>query len=163
MQDDANAWHLFVFDTALNRWYREDASHAVGFAMLDNLYMLTSDGKLWIVGNPASIPTGATAEAAFTYSAEFGDFTHKSIYKKGVSRIQLRLELDADSTMTASIQYDSDGTWHTVKTLTAETDKLTTVVAIAPVRCDHYRLKLSGTGGFNLYAINQEFYAGSDI
>ena len=59
-------------------------------------------------------------------------------------------------------QYDSDGAWRTVDELTA-TEKRSFVLPIVPRRCDHYRLRLTGSGGWRLYSLARSYYAGSEL
>ena len=48
MQDAAESWHLFVYDTETGIWCREDATHAAAFATLNgNAYMLDANGTVW--------------------------------------------------------------------------------------------------------------------
>jgi hypothetical protein len=79
-----------------------------------------------------------------------------------VSKLQLRLELDTGAGVTVQIQYDSSGTWETVSTVTAA-GKRSVYLPILPRRCDHYRLKLSGTGGCRIYSLAKEYAVGSEI
>lgn len=161
MKDSANAWHLFTFDASKGVWHREDDSHALSFAYADrNLYMLASDGKLWAIGN-ATAPTGSSAESSVTWYAEFGDFIDDSPHKKGVSKILIRAELDASSSLQVDMKFDSDSAWTTVKNITS-TDKQSYSIYIIPKRADRYKLKLSGAGGCRVYSIAREFYHGSD-
>lgn len=161
MQDTADAWHLFVYDTQENLWHREDAKQVIGFAQTENLYMLDSTGKLWLIGSAVDVPESATQEAAFSWSAEFADFTDKEIRRRYLMKIQLRMDLEENATSSLYIQYDSNGTWIKLADFT-ETDKTLFVVPVRPRRADHYRLKLTGTGGMKLFAMAREYSTGSD-
>ncbi|MPN13936.1 hypothetical protein SDC9_161262 [bioreactor metagenome] len=153
---------LFVFDTRSKLWHKEDNTQAVGFAYLDNLYMLKSNGEMWIVGNTDSIPQGAASETSVSSMVEFCDFIDKDPNKKGVSKLQLRLELEAGATLKASIKFDSSGTWEEVKTLTAG-KKRSYYLPIIPRRTDYYRLKLEGVGMWRLHSLVREVYSGSEL
>lgn len=162
MQDEADAWHLFVYDTQNGLWHREDATQAVGFAYAgSNLYCLAADGKLWMLGNIADVPEGSSVEASVQWSAEFGGFTESEPDKKGVSKIRLRVELDEGSTMSALMKFDNDTDWTPVKTITAA-EKQSYSISVIPRRADHYRVKLTGRGGGRVYSMAREFYSGSD-
>jgi hypothetical protein len=165
MQDGEDGWHLFVYDTQRGLWHEEDETHATHFAYSDgNLYFLGSDNAIWITGNIQDAPSEAEEEAAFTWMAEFTDFTDDSPNKKGISKIQIRLELDAGASCTVKLQLDSSGTWITPQggTLT-ENKKRSNTLAIIPQRADHYRIRLEGMGGCRIYSIAREYYQGSEL
>jgi hypothetical protein len=171
MQDGAGGWHFFVYDTQRGMWHEEDETHATHFAYSDgNLYYLGGDHAIWITGNIQDAPEGAATESAFAWSAEFTDFTDygkksdAGTVKKGLSKIEIRLELDEGASCTVKLMLDSSGTWITPQggTLT-EKKKRSNTLAIIPQRADHYRLKLEGTGGCRIYSITREFYQGSEL
>lgn len=165
MQDGEGGWHLFVYDTQRGLWHEEDETHATHFAYSDgNLYYLGSDNAIWITGNIQDAPSEAEEEDAFTWNAEFTDFTDDSPNKKGISKIQIRLELDAGASCTVKLQLDSSGTWITPQggTLT-EKKKRSNTLAIIPQRADHYRIRLEGKGGCRIYSITREYYQGSEL
>lgn len=165
------AWRLYVYDTQRGAWYIEDEMHATHFARYEGtLYLLNEQGEIWTVGNPRTVPDG-TAEGAVEWAAEFADFYEYTTYaststaapeKKGVGKFQIRLELDAGASVAVMIQYDSSGIWETVSTLTA-TQKRSFYLPVVPHRCDHYRLKLKGTGGCRVYSLTREYYVGSEL
>lgn len=157
MQDASNAWNLFVYDPRYNIWHREDAVQVVGFGWYGNLYMAVSNA-IWIIGNPAA-PTG-TAEASLPWSYETGDITEGDVNKKEVKKLQLRAELETGATLKLEIKYDSSDAWILVKNLTAAV-KQSYYLPVIPHRSDHYRLKISGTGGVTLHSLARETSHGS--
>ena len=94
---------------------------------------------------------------------EFTDFTENEPDKKGVGKLQLRIELDDGASLNVMIQFDSDGEWRKIRTLTGSEGKRSHVLPIVPRRCDHYRVKLEGTGGCRIYTMTREFYSGSEL
>ncbi len=155
MQDDT--WHLFVFDTQTRLWHREDDLQALGFAYANgNLYCLASDGKVWMMGNVANAPEGAAEESDIQWYAEFGGFTEREPNKKNVSKFVIRAELDTGASIKIEIKYDNAETWATVKEITTA-KKQSFNLPIIPHRVDHYRVKLSGTGGCKIYSIARIF------
>ena len=153
------AWHLFVFDPRYGTWHREDASHAVGFGWRRRLYMALSDG-IWAIGNPDA-PSGSTAETSVAWSYETGDITD-GVDKKEIKKLLLRAELQTGATLKLEIKYDSGGTWITVKQLTAAV-KQSYYLPVLPRRCDHFRLKISGTGAVTLHSLARETSHGSPL
>ena len=169
----------FVWDTRRAMWHREDTTNAVGFAFSGGeLWMLTSAGKLTGLGLAAA-PNGAAAETGMLSFVETGDFTDafsarggsNSPNRKGTSKLQIRGELGTGASLTIKIRFDSgragspsdtDGSWETVKTLTA-TVKRSWYLPIIPRRNDHFRLRFEGVGEWRLYSLVRENYSGSEI
>lgn len=142
--DPQNAWHLFVYDTRSGLWSREDAFHASGFARHDGALYAQDPSGVWRFG------TGSTAQ--LESMLETGDFVSGSPDCKRLLRVQLRLEADAGASVTAAVQYDSDGVWHTLATVAAGAKRSVTL-PVLPRRCDHFRLRLTGTGAWRLLSL----------
>lgn len=162
MEDVEGGWTLFVYDTRFNQWHKEDALEAVGFGWNTELYFLDATGKLWLNGNTRTVPEDATPEGAVESLAEFGDFVEDDPNKKGTSKLQVRMELDAGASVTVEMEFDSDGTWRAVSTMTA-TVKRSFYLPIIPRRSDHFRIRFRGTGGWRLYSLVRESYSGSEL
>lgn len=161
--EDGERW-LYVYDTQRGIWHKEDRQDIMGFAYWDgNLYFLNSAGEIWITSTPAEAVEDVTPEADIPWIAEFADFTEGEPNKKGVGKLQIRLELDEGAEVSVYLQFDSDGVWRPVRTLKCEDPKRSYVLPIVPRRCDHYRLKLAGTGGCRIYSLAREVYAGSEL
>ena len=128
-----------------------------------NLYFLNDQGELWIAGNAQDVPAGAVQETDVEWSAEFADFTEENPNKKGVSKIQIRLELDEGAEVKVWLMFDSDGTWQQVKETLGEGVKRSYYLPIIPRRADHYRLKLTGKGGCRIFSLVRECYIGSEL
>lgn len=160
MQDPADAWHLFTYDTRYGIWHREDSTHVVDFAWLGNLYMCIAK-SVWVIGNPVA-PTGSTAETNMPWSYETGDIYDEDVNKKEVRKLLLRCTLETGATLKLEIKYDSGSTWTTVSDLTAAVKK-SYYLPVLPHRCDHYRLKMSGIGAVTLYSLTRETGHGSAI
>ena len=161
MEDGSGQWNLFVYDTRHKLWHREDDTQAVAWGWNQELYYMDKDGYIWVTGNVRDVPDGATQESNIQSVAEFGDFVEASPNKKGTSKIQLRMELDEGASVTVHIQFDSDGEWHQVDTLTA-TKKRSFQIPILPRRSDHFRLRFTGVGQWRLYSLARESYVGSE-
>lgn len=162
MENTSGNHILFVYDTEKNLWHKEDELRVIGFGWTGELCFLDEDGYLWMNGNAREIPSNFLTEGVVHSVAEFGDFTEGDPNKKGVSKLQIRCELDANSTLSIRMQYDSDGVWQDVKTLTT-TVKRSYYLPIIPRRCDHLRIRLEGTGGWRLYSLTRESYSGSEL
>ena len=162
VREDGSAG-LYVYDTQRGTWHLEDESRISHFTKLDGcLYFLNDKGEIWITGNAGTPPADAEPEPDFEWSAEFSDFTHKDPNKKGISKLQLRLELDDGARMQVWLQFDSDGNWMQVGSAISEGVKRSYYLPIVPRRADHYRLKLTGTGDCRVHSLVQEIYSGSE-
>lgn len=162
---DSAGYKLFVYDTRLNQWHKEDNVEILDFGWDGELYFLDSTGKVWLNGNTRTVPAGAALEAAVPSMAEFGDFVYCSgngANQKGTSKLQIRIELDTGASVAIDMQFDSDGVWRSVKTLTA-TQKRSYYLPIIPRRSDHFRIRFTGTGSWRLYSLVHESYSGSEL
>ena len=164
VQGEDGAWKLHVYDTQKGMWHTEDGQHITHFARHEgNLYFLNAEGEIWITGNITQPPAEAAPEGEVEWMAEFGDFTEGDPNKKGVSKLQLRLELDEGATVQCYLQFDTDGSWQRVNGALGEGVKRSYYLPIIPRRGDHYRLKLEGTGGCRIYSLAREYYSGSEL
>lgn len=164
MEDDNGQWGLFVYDTQTGLWHQEDEIHVTHFARWEgNLYMLNAEGEIWIGGNVRYLPEGAVEELSVAWCAEFTDFTEEDPNKKGISKIQIRLELEYGASAEVWLMYDSDGVWHRAGNAMGENTKRSYYLPVIPRRADHYRLKITGTGGCKIHSIVRETYSGSEL
>lgn len=154
---------LFVYDTRYNLWHKEDALRVSAFAWDGELYFVDADtGEMWMNGAARTVPDGAVEEGTADSMVEFGDFVEADPNRKGTSKLQLRGELDDGARLTVEMQFDSDGIWRPVSTLTA-TVKRSWYLPIIPRRSDHFRIRLTGTGGWRLFSLVRESYSGSEL
>ena len=171
MKDTAGAWHLFVYDTLRGLWHREDALEVVGWGWNGELHFLAADGRLLLNGNARTAPAAAVRETEVSWMTEWADFYEYTTYssasvpipqKKGIGKLLVRLELDEGASVKIEMQFDSDGVWREVKTLQAE-KKRSFYLPIVPRRCDHFRIRMTGSGGCRLYSMVREVYTGSEL
>lgn len=163
MQDESGEWWLYVYDTLTGLWHKEDRQRITHFARMGgNLYFLNEEGEIWIIGDEDTAGE-IIPEGAFEWMVEFADFTEKNPDRKWAGRLQLRAELEEGAYAEIFMQYDSDGIWQRVKALDGGDPKRSYLIPIIPRRCDHYRLKITGSGGFRLYSLAREFAAGSEM
>ena len=144
---------LFVYDTRTGLWHRQDETDAVGFGWDNFLYCLTKEGQLFSMDGE---------EETFESMLETNDFTADSPLKKGLSRLILRIGMEAGSSLQLFVMYDSDGVWKKVGSYHTSKKK-SFPIPLLPRRCDHFRLKLEGSGQWNLYSMTKELYEGSDL
>lgn len=157
MKDTSNVWHLFVYDTLTGLWSREDNTNAAYFTELDGMlyYIDLTDNKIKKI-------EGSDTESLEWY-AEFGDFDGYIMERKRVNKITFRLQMYASSSVSVYIKYD-DGSYSLVKTIstTLADTKKQVLLSVIPQRCDHFRIKLTGTGYTDIYAMEKTITVGSD-
>lgn len=158
MSDDNDVYYLFVYDTARGMWHVEDNTQAHYFASLDgDLYFIDQNNDLICVNASNGEP-----EKSIEWMAETGDLGMNSPDHKYISKIQLRLYIALGSKFSVDVQYDSSDRWNTIANITSMTKNSQTVF-IQPMRCDHMRIRMRGTGDFKLYSISKITEQGSEI
>lgn len=168
MEDSAGERRLFVYDTRHGVWHREDGRF-VAFGRGEELWGLvdpdgeTSPGMLQVLGDPR---TETPDEEGIATRVEFADFYDSTTRKKGLGKVILRLEVDAKTKLTISVQYDSDGKFVPVRTVKGAMVKGQIDVPLVIRRCDHYRIRIDGTGlgggEWTLYALTRDRFVGSN-
>ena len=156
MHDETGAWHLYVFDTLRGIWLREDATHAADFAYLDGIlyYLEGASGKLMQTGQDYS------EEGRINWSATLCQMDETTHGKKGYSKLYLRADMEAGAWLKAEVSTDGSP-FRQVFTTHDERAK-TVQIPILPVRCDNFRIRLSGKGACIIKSIVREFAVGSE-
>lgn len=151
--------HLFVYDTLRGLWHREDGLRAADFAPCGGeLYCVDGDsGALLAMGGTVGQP-----EQDIPWQADTGAIGYADPEQKYVSRLTLRMELPEGSAMDVYLSYDSDGIWHHAGHLMG-TGTGSFTLPLRPRRCDHFRVRLEGTGPMKLFAMTKHMEQGSEI
>ena len=154
----SGASRLYVYDALRQLWHIQDETEALAFApgAAGSVECLTAAGTLWTTDGSAS----GTAEGAVSWYAELGDYTRRSPNRKSLSKLLLRLEPGAGSSVSVLIRYDGQGDWVSVATVTGA-GKGSRYLPVVPRRCDHFRLKLTGSGPCLLHSLTVESCEGS--
>lgn len=171
MENERGVYDVFCFDTRHRVWHKEDGMAFLGLGWNGELYALEERGRgteahagtVLILGERRVESPGEEGVATVV---EFADFTEGTTRKKGVSRLVLRLEMDEDTTLDIKIRYDSRGEWELLRHLTGEMIKGQEEIVIPLRRCDHYRIRLEGSGlggsGWTLHSLTRERRIGSN-
>ncbi len=160
MHDEKGEAGLYVYDTALGFWHREDKSDVTHFALWDaKLCMLLKDGSLWTVNGEGE---SLAQDSPVCWQADFDRIFDRSPDKKGIIKLQLRCELDEGAQMEVWLRYDSRGEWEKAASIQAQRLR-SCIIPIIPRRCDHLEMRLCGTGHFVLSSIARIFYSGSSL
>lgn len=158
MQDTEKLWHLFVYDAKRGMWHREDDTQATAFCNCNgDLFFIDYADKLIKSVNGAGV-----AEGDVRWMAETGIIGTDSPDKKYVARIDVRLSITVGTRVHFYVQYDSDGGWEHLFTMTGVSLR-SFAVPIRPQRCDHLRLRIEGDGEAKIYSICKTIEQGSDM
>ena len=158
MRDREDLWHLFVYDTLRGYWHHEDDTQALCFARCNGeLYYLDADtNALMCVSDHEGTP-----ESDVEWSVTTGIMGYRTVERKYVSRFNLRMKLPAGSQADVYLQYDSDGVWLHSGRITGRGIG-TFMLPIRPRRCDHFQVKIEGTGEIRLFSFAKIHETGSD-
>lgn len=160
MKDSSTGeFDMFVYDTAKGIWHKEKDFEVKAFCPVDDeIYYITSDGTT--IG--AMFGSVGRDDTPVKWMAETGVLGCSSPDKKYISRISVRLAMELGSRVVFSIQYDSTGEWETVCTCTGHNLR-TFTLPIRPKRCDHFRLRIEGTGNAKIFSICKTMEQGSEL
>lgn len=166
MKDANNVWAQFCYDTEKGTWYKEDALQALGYGADKDELFLIDEANNTLVSVRGSM---GTQEDALDWIAVFGISGVEYRYsnradRRGMqylSRFDIRMHMDEGAVAKLWIMYDSDGTWNFRGEIHGNRMK-TFVLPVTPRRCDHLRVKLTGTGEFRIYSISRIMEAGAD-
>lgn len=170
---------LFVYDKDTNIWHKEDglrirqfaAGSAQGTEHRAQLYALC-DYDEELGGYPVYDLTGneGTLEETVTWSFESGDMYLDEPDNKYVKRYDIRLKAEEPESLRLEIQYDSAGEWTEYglaggsAQCTGHSSQLRTyTIPVLPLRCDHLRYRISGTGDVKIYSVARVEETGSDV
>ena len=159
MKDTSNVYHLFVCDTQRGMWHREDNTCATEFCNCEGeLYYIDYATKQIKTVRGSGIPDTKPIK----WEAVTGIIGTDSPDKKYVSRILMRVSLEAGTRIYLQAQYDSSREWESLFAISAATLK-TITIPVKPKRCDHFRLRLVGEGEAKIFSITKTIEQGSDI
>jgi len=155
MLDSDNVRHTFLLDVGRGVWQKEDSDSPAGFANCRGaLYYYNGDGVY-------TVEDGGTGAAPLRWYGVTGLMGLDSPDGKYVSRVTLRLSLDEGSEFRLLIEYDSSGEWVREAELIG-TSLRSFSLPIRLRRCDHFRLKIEGSGGFKLFSIAKTVEEGGE-
>lgn len=143
---------LLVFDPDKKMWVREDETEILSMAWCAGLYgeLGSGNARLSTLGRFPAAPEGFAQEGTITSQITFAPWGYTRF--RGKYPVRLWIRYTATGTLTAEISYDF-GAWQTVAQGTPDGDYLPVPIR----RCDSWRLRLTATGTFSLYAIEQEY------
>ena len=159
MEDMSGKYHLFVYDTGKGMWHKEDDLRADCFCSCrEELYCIEHDSKRIIT----MLGSGEQLKDKVDWMVESGIIYMGMPDMKYLTRLLLRMSMEMGGRFRISIQYDSFGAWE-MQFAGASTSTRSFSVPIRPRRCDHFRLRIEGTGDARIYSITKTIEQGSDI
>lgn len=150
---------LFCYDVTKGVWTKEDDPAIRSMTYMNGVIYALAGTQIIMLDSEGDLSGEIGAIESF---AEFGDFTDGSPNRKAVSKVQLRLEIEEGAFVLVKIRYNSSGEWMTIKTIEAG-NKRSVYIPVIPHRCDHYRIRIEGTGDWTLYSMARELYVGSAV
>ena len=164
MQGEDENSSLFVFDTELGTWCREDESAVLTFLNISGelVFINAENGKIYSVKSDNVLNCDEfEKEEAFEWECETGDIGLEYPNNKYISRLQLRMRLERGAGASVFVMYDSDGVWHNKGEINSKGTK-THLLPIVPVRCDHMRFKIRGRGDAKILSFARILEEGGD-
>lgn len=155
--NDGFEYTMFFYDTQKRLWFKEDNTQVKEFAQLDDdLYYITGNKLM------AEFGTVGTKEGAVSFYATTGIIGYTSKDRKYVNRINIRAKMASASSMVVFFRYDSTGEWVKAGEMSGDGVTKTVMMPIKPKRCDHFEIKLSGSGDVQIFSIAKILEIGGD-
>lgn len=155
---------LLVLDTRRGAWYRENLpiGSIIDFTEFMGSLLCAAGGIEEIAHDNQVSELIGTEEGNVAWSCETGLIGYSTVEQKYVSRFNIRMSLARDAYMDVLVQYDSDGVWHNQGRIQGVGTR-TFMLPVRPRRCDHFRIRLEGSGDVRIYSFAKIFEAGSDV
>lgn len=158
---------MLVYDLVHKLWYKESSLCAREMVpAFGNLLVRGEDGLYLVDGENVDARFGEVfvheGESVFEWFGELGDLGLSDLNAKYVSRIVLRTTIEEGARVTVSLLRDSKGDWETVAVMSAKR-KETASVPITVPRCDHFRIRIEGAGGFKLWGLARDIEKTNEI
>lgn len=165
-ENETRRVNLYIYDTETGLWHKEYAGGLVScMASLGSgaIYLETFSDTIWWIGGSAYTVTWdySEEEDPVEWYGETGVLGMGLPDRKYISRVLVRMSMEAGSTVKFFIQYDSKGPWEHMGTLRSPILK-TVTIPMRPHRCDHFRIRIEGTGYAEVYSITKTIEQGSD-
>ena len=157
MQDTADKYHVFVYDTGKGLWHREDDIKVDAFCSCgDEMYCAVGNKILTMLGS------GKEESGDVEWMVETGEIGISSPDAKYISRLAIRMSMDIGTEVRIYAQYDFSEEWEEVCVLRS-TNLRSFSIPIRPMRCDHMRLRIEGEGMAKIYSITKTIEQGSEL
>lgn len=159
MQDGEGNWSLFVYDSALGLWQREDNLHAACFTQCrGELYCVDAENKLLL----AMSGREGAAEGSFEWMAQSGILRYFSPDRQYISRLSFTMSIESGAAAAVYLRYDGSGAWEKAGEISLCVPG-TVTLPVRPRRCGYFQLRIAGRGQMRLYDMSRVMEQGSDI
>lgn len=138
---------FFVYDRGL--WVKDDDIRVDAMCFYNGSMHFLIDGDIYAGGTET-----------VTWMAEFAPMTEGTLDRKGYTRINIRLDMYAGSSIKVETKQDRRA-WETVWQQNAD-DSVTLNVPIRIGRCDRFQIRLSGQGKVTVQAMRRELIGGHE-
>lgn len=163
LKDNDGEWSLFAYDTEKGLWHKEDNEHALMFCSMNGDTVYATEGSdTYSIKLISRYTVTENTESEQEWEAITGLQGYGYTGQKYISRFNLRMMLPENSAMRIYVEYDSSGRWEPQGEIMG-TGTTTFMLPVKPRRCDHFRIKLNGTGDVRVYSFSKLFDGGTDI
>ena len=158
MKDSNNTKTMFVYDAFTNLWSKEDGLYPKFITKHGNdIYYIDQDNYLYTIYG-----TVGTKEDKIPWFVETGNIGYNLPDRKYLARINIRMNLFMGSHASFYVNYDSSDKWEFVFDMSGK-GTASFAVPIRPHRCDHFKLRIVGSGEAKLLSMTKEYEEGSDV
>jgi hypothetical protein len=149
---NGTSWKLYVYDSLKEIWLQEDTLQVKEFTYLGGyVYALANDNKIYKFNSGSEV---------VSWEAITGDLIENTFKKKYLTKINIRLQLEASSTVYVYTSIDN-ASYILQKTITT-TGLSPFTATITLTRADHVKIKITGTGKAKIYSMERVYAIGSD-
>jgi hypothetical protein len=161
MKDMSGEWYyIFTYDIKNAIWSKFDHTQASFFCAYKNDLLFCSDNTLYSIKGNTELSDSPIKEKDVEWYIESPPIGFYTADHKYLKKVNIRLTLDTDSTVTLYTKYDM-GEWEEQYNINGTGTKLNTL-PIIPQRCDHFRWKLVGKGECTIHSVFKTLEEGSD-
>lgn len=150
---EKSVWHLFVYDTLHGVWTREDATQAVGFALVEGTLYMAAGGNLYKLEQDSG--------ENISWSASFAALEEDTLQRKRWKWLRLRIRLEDGAWM--KVYYTPDNGQRTLAEQLSGAGTYTVRLPLAPMRCDRLTIDIEAQGRGQVQAMERAFYPGSEV
>lgn len=154
LRRDTESYGMYELDLDTGFWLKTDNTKCEAYATLDNIVYAAIGRSVY------ALQTAENSDGV-SWLAEFVPFTETALSRKKYKRLLLRIDMDAGSELRIETKLDRDR-WRIAYEKRAA-HEVTLRVPLTMGRCDRFALRISGSGGVVIYALEREFVFGSDI
>jgi hypothetical protein len=150
---NGSTYSLYVYDTYIKQWHREDSLQVKDFALFQKkLTALTADNSIYKFNSGVE---------TVTWEAQTDKFTEQYMGMKSTSKLKLEVDLEPGTTIGVYIKYNNDD-YTLIKEFVSNGYQYFKC-DIIPKRCEHFQIKLTGTGAAKIFKLGRRIIVGSDI